>query len=368
LMWETMEFHTTDARDKLYALLGMAKENLIDEKFAFSIYADYTMPSTEVFIRITRYIVEHQQSLAILSMVDVFSKSRCEALQSLDIPTWVPTFGDGLSSGRILGNKGYQATSERVPSLDVMRDQRLLGISGMKLDEIRVISSPLAMAKAGFDLLVGSESNGLLFLWNMVRSNQSIHPIEDLFESFMLTLTCGHARKERDLRNPWESNGNITTVYPPKANELRLLRDDFAGYWDRFDPLMKKWHEYWREVDPRLRRLDWKRLIIATQRFRGSGSPFAYHSMVRKFCEGRSFFITCDGRMGLCPSGAQPGDLVVRLYGGTVPYILRSLESRSTDVPEPNHHLFVGECYVHGVMQGELLGDDPKHQELFCLV
>ncbi|KAF5003607.1 hypothetical protein FDECE_9862 [Fusarium decemcellulare] len=60
----------------------------------------------------------------------------------------------------------------------------------------------------------------------------------------------------------------------------------------------------------------------------------------------RRGFVTKNRWMGLGPRVAQPGDIVAILFGGKVPYILR---------PVDDHYLFVGECYVHGIMQGELV-------------
>ncbi|KAK0701127.1 hypothetical protein B0H67DRAFT_500883 [Lasiosphaeris hirsuta] len=60
----------------------------------------------------------------------------------------------------------------------------------------------------------------------------------------------------------------------------------------------------------------------------------------------RSFFITQEGYYGL--GNAQPGDCVFVLYGGTCPFLLRSADQSTTD----RFHL-VGDCYLHGVMDGE---------------
>ncbi|KAM5344545.1 hypothetical protein ACJ41O_013080 [Fusarium nematophilum] len=62
----------------------------------------------------------------------------------------------------------------------------------------------------------------------------------------------------------------------------------------------------------------------------------------------RKAFVTKNRWMGLGPSVTQPGDVVAILFGGKVPYILR---------PVDDHYLFVGECYVHGIMYGELVSE-----------
>lgn len=64
----------------------------------------------------------------------------------------------------------------------------------------------------------------------------------------------------------------------------------------------------------------------------------------------RRLFATTSGFVGLCPQEAEAGDLVVILFGGHVPYILRqstTLESRA--------YRLVGEAFVHGVMYGEFV-------------
>ena len=63
-------------------------------------------------------------------------------------------------------------------------------------------------------------------------------------------------------------------------------------------------------------------------------------------CSGRSLAITKSRLMGLVPKNAQPGDLVYVLLSGQVLHLLRPVEQ---------HFVFVGECYIHGMMDGEAL-------------
>jgi hypothetical protein len=63
-------------------------------------------------------------------------------------------------------------------------------------------------------------------------------------------------------------------------------------------------------------------------------------------CIGKCLFRTHDGKRGLCPSPARVGDLVVILYGGQVPYLLRAVDGGGL-------FAFVGECYLDGFMSEE---------------
>ena len=63
-------------------------------------------------------------------------------------------------------------------------------------------------------------------------------------------------------------------------------------------------------------------------------------SMMTKICA-RTLVLTQKGYLGLGPTKAQKGDLVCVLYGCSVPVILRK---------EGQGHRFIGESYVHGLM------------------
>ncbi|KAK8121777.1 heterokaryon incompatibility protein-domain-containing protein [Apiospora sp. TS-2023a] len=60
----------------------------------------------------------------------------------------------------------------------------------------------------------------------------------------------------------------------------------------------------------------------------------------------RRFALTAGGHYALCPHLVEEGDIVVVLMGQRTPFILR---------PRGDDYLLVGECYVHGIMQGQAL-------------
>jgi len=67
--------------------------------------------------------------------------------------------------------------------------------------------------------------------------------------------------------------------------------------------------------------------------------------------------VTKGGSFGLAPTDAQIGD-VLRIIGGcSVPVILRPLEGCKT------HFKLIGECYIHGLIDGDFLEKDPHLAE-----
>ena len=51
------------------------------------------------------------------------------------------------------------------------------------------------------------------------------------------------------------------------------------------------------------------------------------------------------GLVGVGPYDLKEGDLCVALFGGELPFILRD---------ETDEQALIGDCYVHGIMNGEL--------------
>ena len=58
----------------------------------------------------------------------------------------------------------------------------------------------------------------------------------------------------------------------------------------------------------------------------------------------RHLLISKKGYLGLGPIPTQKDDMICVLFGCSVPVLIRKVE---------DHHVLVGECYVHGIMNGE---------------
>lgn len=72
-------------------------------------------------------------------------------------------------------------------------------------------------------------------------------------------------------------------------------------------------------------------------------------------CSERRFFVTADGRFGLGPRGLTKGDIVTVLYGGALPFALRSVSKE--------RYRYVGACYISGIMNGEAMRKHKADRE-----
>jgi len=71
-----------------------------------------------------------------------------------------------------------------------------------------------------------------------------------------------------------------------------------------------------------------------------------YMSEMESKSKYRKMIFTQKGYLGLAPPETMEDDIVCVLLGGNMPFILR---------PEGSYHTFIGECYVHEIMDGEVL-------------
>ena len=68
--------------------------------------------------------------------------------------------------------------------------------------------------------------------------------------------------------------------------------------------------------------------------------------MISAHLGGFAFLLTNDDRMGLAAKIAQPGDEVCGFHGS--PFLIRKAGE---------HYRFLGQCYIHGLTEGEALKD-----------
>jgi hypothetical protein len=63
------------------------------------------------------------------------------------------------------------------------------------------------------------------------------------------------------------------------------------------------------------------------------------------FSKGQRIIRTRNGYIGLAPCCTRPGDWIGVFKGGKVPLVIR---------PDGPHWLLIGECYIHGIVKGEV--------------
>jgi hypothetical protein len=79
-----------------------------------------------------------------------------------------------------------------------------------------------------------------------------------------------------------------------------------------------------------------------------------YMHPIHRAWAGRKFCITAKGLIGLIPGGSRAGDSILVLPGMQVPCVVRKV-NRDSGLAGNAKWKCVGECYLHGIMNGEAL-------------
>ena len=83
-----------------------------------------------------------------------------------------------------------------------------------------------------------------------------------------------------------------------------------------------------------------------------------------KVLPGRKFGITAEGHPGLFPSGTEIGDEIGIILGLDIPVVIREC-AKANRRRAQQKYLLVGECYVHGLMDGEGLDEGEMEEIVF---
>jgi hypothetical protein len=326
LVLEGTELNSTDPRDKIYAMLGMRIEMQHTDNTPSALRSDYTKSTSEAFTELTRWWIVEYKSLRILSAVhastnrtwqELKHKSRVESQLSTAHPSWALWHeGNGKWAKRTLGMSGlYQAAAETIPSLTSLDtlNPRHLSLTGLQIGVVLSIHpfpyfhiKDVELLEAYTRLLDPAGENGT---WN-----------------FGPTFDEGQRRNDDQSDN--EAKG--------------LILDHYIAHWGNYPELQNE-EVSWEEGE--------------TYSWAKASFP----------CHGKCFFRNSAGNFGLCPPGTNPGDLVVVLFGGSVPFIL-SARGNSTKL---KGYELVGECYLQGEMHGAAIEKQQRGEltiEQFVLV
>jgi hypothetical protein len=337
--------------------------------------ADYSRDVSDAYTLFTRAVIEKVGNLVVLSVVDVFQQSQMH--KEREIPSWVPDYSNHFNLRRTLGYLSYacyKASGRSKPRVTYF-DPSTLTLSGFIIDQVSSVSDwkphhmevktkNVSYISEPATLLVNDKANGIQSLWQMVSHMIKNNPIkhQDLLESFILTLICS---RRAFVERP---SAVITSV-----SDVKGLFADFAAYWKLYSakldelPAQTTFYNSHTEL-----------LKYAEKGHAGSFGQRLYYT-----CHQRSFLVTARGLLALVPPGTQNGDLIVVCEGANVPFVVRKtapagteeamskLNLSSLQIEEPTSDQkfeFVGECYVHGRMDGSTIDEfesgDVKRRDL----
>lgn len=299
------DLQTTDPRDQIYALLGLASDTS-----KLGIVPDYSRSTYEVFTFVATRWVEHLQNLYMLTL------SFLSDVSDILMPSWVPNWSSHTSTSRI--GWGYFSAS-RNTRLDghIERRRSRLYAKGICLDTVKLVTPS----------------------WSYYRKSRGPDNAK-MARDFLLDVRL--LALDSTERSPYERT-LARAVWVTSTGGLELSEN---GKWQQTRFSLKTYRDMLAKPSKGLPTKLRSRLKLSRSRM----EQLTLSLSIR--CRSRVAFATGAGYLGLGPDSTRPGDIIAILFGSNVPFVLR----RDRD----DTFLIVGECYVYGMMDGQVM--DGKRQ------
>jgi hypothetical protein len=295
----------SDDRDKVYGILG-----LLDPSIASQINPDYSSGNTvqKVFTALTMAIIHATRNLDQI----VYGSDHLAPVW----PSWVQDLRLSFNRNHVRYLRNSNASLRYAPDFSFIQtnDQLLLRAKGILLDAIDGIASSFS------------------------RDDPPVHPIytpkryeKSVSRIIGRTLSMDHPKIHKYpafIKLPWncEDLDLSSLVTTSDYIKFQSFRERNRAFVIDGEPL-----ESYFPADP-------------TSESVAKAIEYHLHFAIISM-EGRNFCTTNTGYICMVPETVERGDVVVVLLGCNFPVLLR---------PHGSKYRVVGECYVYGLMQGEI--------------
>jgi len=376
LMVYNSNLELSDERDRIYGVLGLV--NTEDSELVGKLSYKDSSDALTLYRRIVKSWVQRHNSLDIICFADLFNSQQPWNLKYDDsLPSWVPDWRAPVYSfvtpllvcqsgnptiGNFrppMGNDStlvYSASGGKTPSIRSWEHPDQLPCKGILIDIIDGLGGMQNAQGLTIARLVQSTfpKNKLRAWARNDTSTDPRHPSDNkrLLDDIVSCLVLD--RKDRYL--------SILAPVEQFREDFQLLAMFTDGPIDY--PIHKAFTEWFRhnksllirgntleELCQMTRSPNMKKKVDDSEQ----GFLSRIHDTTALSGMARRLFTTREGHIGMAPQRAQSGDAVCVLFGCSVPVVLR----RRHDYEGTWE--FIGECYLHDFMKGEIL--DHSHSD-----
>jgi hypothetical protein len=365
IVLEGLDLQATDPRDKIFALLIFGHETHQIATLPTLLRPDYTKSAGRVYADFTRWWILQHRSLRILSAVHALEGRQWLQLQAHDgiipqqrSPSWAL-----WSAGHSSWVRGTLALQDEVCVYRTCGDRKTI-------DE-ELLTLPAAASR--------DETDGLAMKLKLRGVRLGSIAAEPAYYPYFQQPPLSTGLQEAYMRifdppctlGTWQNARNARGELGQHNLHYNELFRHYMAHWERYPP--GPFTSSDSQSDAQSSSESEAQSDSESDAHTGCGSDAQTGSDDSPQCDsseeeptwlpchGKCMFTTDDGGLGLCPGTAMAGDVVVILYGGDVPYLLRP--SRT-----PGTYHFIGECYFDGVMSGEAFAPDRNlGEEIFVL-
>lgn len=356
LLGWTEYFQTTDPRDKLFAIYHLATDlpNL-------SFRPDYTKTEDENWTSFTRAVIQATHSLRIVGHETQAHQRRS------GLPSWVRNPLKSLADDFHFPK--FHCSGNSKANLKVVPNESALVLQGFGIATVGIVVETKNMEKL-WSQCGGNFSGDCLanFLKALVKSQEDDQedwkPDEGDGSEKVPILILWYILNQVHILAFGKSSRSVTSV--EDVSETKFSFESFAeavslSLIDSALPeIAMEWEKWCSDFErPMDDLLEWRyqqmRKPAKETDAVGHSDLIIYYTMIVSRLD---YFFSHGGRIGLCPRGTRRRDVIVGLFGGNMPYVLRP------KTPDPSillteqlrqgpKYRMIGTCYIDGEMQGE---------------
>ncbi|QBZ58695.1 hypothetical protein PoMZ_03653 [Pyricularia oryzae] len=358
LLNRARESNCWDQRDKVYGLLGIIRASWVrvDYNRTYTVgrlYRDVAAQALqrhELILASALQSVDHDYNETLRPVTD------CEHFARGVLPSWVADWSQPRQTAPLSDRTGVYGNPKAVGSNSILQRQISihedeLHVKGRLFDT--VVEMTEVMRKPDISYNDPQTSNKeVLVRCAEVAAKSTSYPGESsvsIFEAFWRTLVVN-----KDADNRQRAPSSFEEIFS-------LLLDESTGQ----HPSLSGQKYSKRQLQPPGK----GRLELSNLSSRRPGAAFQeLKTALRRALRNRRFAVTKKGYFGLVPYWTKQGDEVCMLNGCDVPYVIRRVghEGSGQGVADSYRFHFLGECYIHGMMNEEVL--EMKELELRELV
>lgn len=339
LVLATQWFDCADPRDQLFSLLSLADPDVVAHVPALR--PDYTVDAAQVFTRWCVWELVERQRPDLLSIT-------CEPAPG--VPSWVanPTTVKGMSPLGMGRDYGFCAGGTGIEGegswFAVSPDNRILKCRGKKVDAISKLLYEVG-EKAMPEPEVVPQISGL---------TSSLAIRQTTYREVQWIKDCERLAAEGDNEGRWtDLDGRLTperydmywrtmlcdiNLFSPSGRTDASMGPLFTEFFDQTAGLFSG------------------RILDQYEDFVSLG--MLIEPSLDKLASSRVFCTTTQGSLAQAVPWAIEGDEIWIIQGAKVPFIMRPTADGG------GNHTLIGECYLHGVMDGEALDDGSDFVDL----
>ncbi|CAN8105391.1 unnamed protein product [Discula destructiva] len=408
-----------DPRDKIYAFLGILRDSrsdatALDDPKQLSVRVDYNLPVVYIYRLVSMMFIENLQNFDILGV--------CPASRIRGKPSWVTDWSvtkplaTPLSRDSLDRERTTHATKKTQAGCRFPADGETIVLSGYVISTIWHLSGTMPFASVNTDPIkleqkikeeakeffaqypatddpapltksqtepaksskrtewldrVGKVSN------EVVTTTKKIYKATTFVTGPLIKMTRKKVTKMVSIFTQLVAWEKFVAAGPPSGPETSKQADDLDSYsyWqtlcagtykdgnqEQTKVLFQEWFASLQPVrdfledhpDYPQERPELVFGVYWTSSWRSWSQFWPYIACAQQ----RRLGWASDGRLCLLPAEAEVGDMIILACGGRAPLVVRA--------DGDGYHEFVGEAYIHGVMDGEVFEEDKCRDIKIC--